>query len=102
MITSFITRDILGWEAPPPRRPIVRLASLVAARAEVYRAMRQAGMSKAEFARRIRLAPEAVDRLFTIHDEIPLHQIWAALATLGERLVVTVETTRSGHSAFCL
>ena len=41
-----------GWDLPAPSapagRPLVRLAPLVAAKAEVYRAMRAAGVSKAE------------------------------------------------------
>jgi len=44
-----------GWDLPEPSpargRSFVRLASLVAAKAEVYRAMRQTGIDKAELAR---------------------------------------------------
>jgi antitoxin HicB len=55
--------------------------------------MRQAGIDKAELARRIGMAPEDADRLFSIHDETGLDRIEAALAVLGSRLVVTVEMT---------
>jgi len=86
-----------GWDLPEPSpargRPLVRLAPLVAAKAELYRAMRKAGIDKAELARRIGIAPEAVDRLFSIHHKTGLDQIEAALAALGRRLVVTVEMT---------
>jgi antitoxin HicB len=53
--------------------------------------MRQAGIDKTELARRIGIAPDAVDRLFSIHRKTGLGQIEAALAALGRRLVVTVE-----------
>jgi antitoxin HicB len=84
-----------GWDLPEPSqargRPIVRLAPLVAAKAEVYRAMHRAGIGKGELARRVGLAPEAVDQLFSIHHETALDQIEAALAALGRRLVVSIE-----------
>ena len=84
-----------GWDPPEPSqkrgRPLVRLAPLVAAKAEVYRAMHRAGIGKGELARRIGIAPEAVDQLFSIHHETALNQIEAALAALGRRLVVSIE-----------
>jgi antitoxin HicB len=85
-----------GWDLPVPSapgdlRPLVRLAPLVAAKAEVYRAMRAAGISKAELARRIGISPQQAQRLFDIHHASRLDQIGAALAALGRRLVVTTE-----------
>jgi antitoxin HicB len=84
-----------GWDLPDPSpargRPLVRLAPLVAAKAELFRAMRQAGIDKAELARRVGIPPKDVDRLFSIHHETGLDQIEAALAALGRRLVVSVE-----------
>lgn len=81
-----------GWDLPdpsPPRgRPLVRLAPLVAAKAELFRATRKAGIDKAELSRRIGVAPDATDLLFSIRHETGLDQIEAAL---GRRLVVTVE-----------
>jgi hypothetical protein len=56
----------------------VRLARLVVAKAEVFRAMRQAGIDKAELAQRLGIAPEAVDQLFSIHHETGLDQIGGA------------------------
>jgi antitoxin HicB len=86
-----------GWDLPEPSpargRPLVRLAPLVAAKAGVYRAMQQAGLDKQELARRVGIAPEAVDRLFSIHHETGLDRIEAALTALGWRLVVAVEIT---------
>jgi antitoxin HicB len=87
-----------GWDLPSPSpargRPLIRLAPLVAAKAEVYRAMRQTGIDKAELARRIGIAPDAVDRLFSIHHETGLDDIGAALAALGRRLAVTQRLRR--------
>jgi hypothetical protein len=53
--------------------------------------MRQAGIDKAELARRLGVAPPEVDRLFSIHDKSSsaLDRIAAGLAALGRRLVVT-------------
>jgi antitoxin HicB len=84
-----------GWDLPEPSpargRPLVRLAPLVAVKAELFRAMRQAGIDRAELARRLGIAPKDVDRLFSIHHKTGLDQIEAALAALGRRLVVSVE-----------
>jgi antitoxin HicB len=84
-----------GWDLPAPSapagRPLVRLAPLVVAKAEVYRAMRAAGVSKAELARRVGVSPQQAQRLFDIHHASRLDQIDAALAALGRRLVVTTE-----------
>jgi antitoxin HicB len=84
-----------GWDLPDPsparRRPLVRLAPLVAAKAELFRAMSRDGIDKTELADRLGVAPRDVDRLFSIHHKTRLEQIEAALAVLGRRLVVSVE-----------
>jgi len=81
-----------GWDLPEPSRasgPLVPLAPLVAAKAELYRAMRKAGITKAELARRIGVSPQQAHRLFNIHHASRLDQIEAAMRALGRRLVVT-------------
>jgi antitoxin HicB len=92
MVANYMAED---WDLPEPSpargRPLVRLAPLVAVKAEVYRAMRQAGIDKAELAYRLGIAAKDVDRLFSIHHKTRLDQIEAALAALGRRLVVSVE-----------
>jgi len=84
-----------GWDLPAPSRaagrPLVRLAPLVAAKAEVYRAMRAQGISKAELARRIGVSPQQAQRLFDIHHASRLDEIESALAALGRRLIVTTD-----------
>jgi len=73
-----------GWDLPDPSpargRPLVRLAPLVAAKAELYRAMRRAGIDKAELARR---CAERHQPLVQIHHKTRFEQIEAALAALG-------------------
>src|SRR6516165_10688845 len=75
-----------GWDLPDPSRaagrPLVYLAPLVAAKAELYRAMRRAGIDKAELARRLGAAPKDINRLFSIHHKTRLEQIEAVLAVL--------------------
>jgi antitoxin HicB len=82
-----------GWDLPDPSPPVDRqlvpLAPLVAAKAELYRTMRRAGISKAELARRIGISPQQAQRLFDIHHASRLDQIEAAMRALGRRLVVT-------------
>jgi antitoxin HicB len=83
-----------GWDLPDPSpptagRPLVGLAPLVAAKAELYRAMRKAGIGEAELARRVGISPQQARRLFDIHHASRLDQIEAAMRALGRRLVVT-------------
>jgi antitoxin HicB len=84
-----------GWDVPAPSpargRPLVPLEPLVAAKVELYRAMRSAGISKAELARRIGIAPQQVQRLFDTNHASRLDQLAAAFAALGRRLVITTE-----------
>jgi antitoxin HicB len=70
-----------GWDLPEPSP--ARGQPLVAAKAEVYRAMRQAGIDKTELAWRLGIAAKDVDRLFIIHHRTRLDRIEAALAALG-------------------
>jgi antitoxin HicB len=70
-------------------RPLVSVAPLVAAKAELYRAMRQAGITKSELARRIGISPQQAERLFDLRHASRLDQIESAMRALGRRLVVT-------------
>ena len=84
-----------GWDVPPPSpakgRPLVPLEPLVAAKVELYRAMRSAGVTKAELARRIGIAPQQAQRLFDTNHASRLDQLAAAFAALGRRLVISSE-----------
>ena len=82
-----------GWEVPspsPPRgRPLVALDPLVAIKVELYRAMHAAGISKAELARRMGIAPQQAQRLFDTNHASRIDQLAAAFAALGRRLVIS-------------
>jgi antitoxin HicB len=84
-----------GWDVPPPSpargRPLTPLEPLVAAKAELYRVMRAAGITKADLARRIGIAPQQVQRLFDTNHASRIDQLAAAFAALGRRLVITSE-----------
>lgn len=84
-----------GWEIPSPSpargRSVVELSPLVAVKVDLYRAMRTAGVTKAELARRIGIAPQQVQRLFDTNHASRLDQLAAAFAALGRRLVVSSE-----------
>jgi antitoxin HicB len=85
-----------GWDLPGPSpttsdRPAVPLAPPVAAKAELYRAMRKAGIDRTELARRIGISRQQAQRLFAIRHASRLDQIEAAMRALGRRLVVTSE-----------
>jgi antitoxin HicB len=84
-----------GWAIPvpsPPRgRPLIAVEPLIAAKVELYGAMRAAGVSKAELARRMGNAPQQVQRLFDTNHASRIDQLAAAFAALGRRLVITSE-----------
>jgi antitoxin HicB len=84
-----------GWDIPAPSaargRPLVTLEPLVAMKVALYRAMRAAGVTKAELARRMGIAPQQVQRLFDTNHASRVDQLAAAFAALGRRLVVIDE-----------
>ena len=77
--------------SPARGRPVVGLPALTAAKFELYRAMRAAGLSQDELALRLGWSPSQVTRLFDGRHTVRLDQVEAALAALGRRLVVTSE-----------
>ena len=97
---DLLEEAILGMMAndedvPPPSlargRPAVGLPALTAAKLELYRAMRAAGLGKEEFAARLKWSPSQITRLFDGRHAVRLDQLETALAALGRRLVVTSE-----------
>lgn len=69
----------------------VRLSALVALKVELYQALRRAGLTRAELARRLGWNRNSVDRLFQLDHASRLDQIEAAAAAL--ELVVQAELT---------
>ena len=84
-----------NWDIPAPSpaggRPLVRLDPLTAIKVDLYRSMRAAGLTKAELARRIGIAPQRVQRLFDTNHASQLDQLEPAFAALGRRLLVASE-----------
>ena len=72
------------------RAPIA-LPALTAAKLELYRAMRQAGLDAAQLAQRLGWPPKKIIHIFDGYHAVRLEQIETPLAALGRRLVVTSE-----------
>ena len=81
-----------GEEIPPPDRTgtLVRMPLLTTLKVELYRALREAGITRAELARRLNWKRESVDRLFRLDHRSRLDQIEAAMAAIGKAFDVEV------------
>ena len=79
---------------PPPSRGLtgraVVLPPLAVAKIELYEAMRNAGVRKAELARRLRWHMPQVDRLLSLRHGSRLERLEAALAVLDHHLEMRV------------
>jgi antitoxin HicB len=69
---------------------LVRLPALTVLKVELYRQLREAGMTRAELARRLGWKRESVDRLFRLDHASRLEQLEAAFAALGQAVSVSV------------
>ncbi|MFQ5693477.1 MAG: type II toxin-antitoxin system HicB family antitoxin [Nitrospinota bacterium] len=69
----------------------VALPAQMAAKAALYLAMREAGITKVELARRLECDEKEVRRLLNPRHPSKLARIEAALAALGKRLVVAMD-----------
>ena len=67
-------------------RPCAVLSALATAKVLLYRAMREAGVSNTELARRLGWQRPQVERLLDLNHASQLDQIETALAALGKRL----------------
>jgi antitoxin HicB len=83
-------REDIPLPSAPTGRPCVALPALSAAKVLLYRAMRKAGVRKADLARRLGWQGPQVDRLLDLGHASRLDQIEQALAALGKRLTVDV------------
>ena len=77
----------------------VALPTLSALKVLLYQRARTMGVSKAELARRMRVHPPQVDRLFDLNHASRLDQIDAAMDCLGARVAVAVEGQRASRPA---
>ena len=83
-------REDISLPSPAACRPCVILPALTAAKVLLYRTMREAGVRKADLARRLGWHGPQTDRLLDLNHASRLDQIEAALAALGKRLSVEV------------
>ena len=71
-------------------RETVAPDALVCAKLALYEAMREQGVTKAELGRRLGWHPPQVERVLALTHASRLDQVEAALAAVGQRLVVGV------------
>lgn len=78
--------------APPARikGPFVEIPPLSTAKVELYRAMRAAGVGKAELARRLNCHLPQIDRLLDLRHASRFSQLEAAFAALGKRIEIRI------------
>ena len=69
---------------------LVRLPALTVLKAELYRQLRETGITRAELSRRLGWKRESVDRLFRLDHFSRLEQLEAAFAALGRAVSVSV------------
>jgi antitoxin HicB len=83
-------RQIIPMPSPLKDRPGVVLPIGVASKVLLWNAMIEAGMRKADLARKLNLSPTVIDRLLNLRHASRIEQIETAMAALGKRLVVGV------------
>lgn len=93
----FATYLTEGLEFPQPsktrrREYLVAPPADTVAKAALYVAMRQAGISKVQLAKRLGVDEKEVRRLLDPHYGSKLPRIAKAISVLGQRLVIGVET----------
>ncbi len=85
-----------GLEIPVPspstQQPTVPLTWSMAAKASLYLALRESGVTQTELARRLGVDEKEVRRMLDPRHATKLPRIEAALAALGRRLVIQLET----------
>lgn len=89
-------RIAAGLDIPPPAKrkhtqPAVSLSAQMSAKAALYLALRDAGISKSALARRLGLGEAEVRRMLDPRHNTRLRRLEQALAALGQRLVVHAE-----------
>ncbi len=85
-------RDKRDIPAPSRGRTLVEVPALTAAKIELWMAMRSQKVGKAALRARLNCHMPQIDRLLDVRHHSRLDQLEAAFASLGKRLVVTVES----------
>jgi antitoxin HicB len=93
----FATYLLAGIDFPPPSKPrrrehFVSPPAETVAKAALFVAMRQAGISKVQLAKRLGVDEKEVRRLLDPHYGSKLPRIAKAIHLLGQRLVIGVES----------
>jgi antitoxin HicB len=94
---AMANRIVSGLPIPPPSRPkrgqyAVPVAAQTAAKVALYIALRDARITTVELAKRLHCEEKAVRRLLDPRHPSQLSRIEAALATVGHRLVVSLQS----------
>ena len=93
----FATYLLAGIDFPPPSKPrrrehLVSPPAETVAKAALFVAMRQAGISKVQLAKRLGVDEKEVRRLLDPHYGSKLPRIAKAIHLLGQRLVIGLES----------
>ena len=83
-------RRPIPMPSPLKGRPGVVLPVGVSAKILLWNALFDAGLRKADLARKLNLSPSVIDRLLSLTHASRIEQIETALAALGKKLVVGV------------
>lgn len=93
-IETALASIIADSEDVPPadtEGTLVRLPMLTTLKVALYQTLREAGITRAELARRLGWKRESVDRLFRLDHASRLEQIEAAMAAVGKTFEVEVQ-----------
>jgi antitoxin HicB len=91
IIGRMTDREDIPRPSPAEGRMTVALSSLAAAKLGLYRALREAGVTKAELGRRLGWHGPQIDRLLDLRHASRLDQLEQALRMVGKRLVIDIE-----------
>jgi len=83
-------RDIPRPSRPKRGQPIVAVEPLAAVKLAIYQAMREAGITQAALAARMKVNKKIVQRILDLDHQSTIEQLENALAALGKELVIEV------------